>query len=129
MTPLVHLSDLPSAPDYVSGLMNFRSIPVPVIDFSQLSTGFPCNRNQSTRIVIVEPTISGRRRLLGLMVERATDTVSLSESKMGDQPLSLEDAPYLGQVTTESGDLVQLINIEGFLTDKIRHLLKSDHVA
>ena len=60
----------------MAGLFNYRGAPVPVIDLSQLTLGRPAARRLSTRIVLVHyPDESGGTHLLGLIAERATQTV------------------------------------------------------
>ena len=78
--PLVDIRQMPQAPTAVAGILNYRGTPVPVIDVSQLTLGRPAERRLSTRIVLVHyPGADGRPRLLGLIAERATQTVRREE--------------------------------------------------
>lgn len=124
LLPLVQLRRIPRAPDFIGGLLNYRGIPVPVIDLVQLGIGNPCQKLFSTRIILVKFALStGSQRLLGLLVEQATDTIRLSEGLLREAAVSLKEAPFLGKVTTEAGDVVQLVKVAGLLTDDIRDLL------
>src|SRR6187399_2400232 len=74
--PFVTITQIPQAPAAVAGVLNYRGAPVPVIDLSQLTLGRPAERRLSTRIVLVHyPGAEGQTRLLGLIAERATQTV------------------------------------------------------
>ncbi len=122
--PLVHLQRIPRAPDFVGGVFNYRGSSVPVIDMARLGIGSPCQQLFSTRIILVEFSLADAPlRLLGLLVEKATDTLRLSEELLQEAVVSLREAPFLGKVTTEAGDVVQLINVAGLLTDDVRDLL------
>src|SRR3954468_8454666 len=78
--PLVTIKHIPQAPAAVVGIFNYRGTPVPVVDVSQLALGRPAERRLSTRIVLVHHEDDGERRLLGLIVERVTQTVRREES-------------------------------------------------
>src|SRR5262245_58165670 len=74
--PLVDIKQIPQAPPAVAGIFNYHGAPVPVIVVSQLALGRPAERRVSTRIVVVHyPDAEGVTRLLGLITERATQTV------------------------------------------------------
>lgn len=60
----------------VAGLIDYGGTPVPVIDLSQLLANRPAHRRFNTRIVLVHCEAEvGNTRLLGLIAERATETV------------------------------------------------------
>lgn len=74
--PLVVVTQIPQAPAAVAGVFNYRGAPVPAIDLSQLTLGRPVRRRLNTRIVLVHyPDVGGAMRLLGLIAERATETL------------------------------------------------------
>src|ERR1700680_3424801 len=74
--PLVGIKPLPQTPPAVAGIFNYRGAPLPVIDVSQLTLGRAAERRLSSRIVLVHyPGADGQTRLLGLIAERATQTV------------------------------------------------------
>src|SRR6267378_5400402 len=78
--PLLDIRPMPQAPTAVAGILNYHGTPVPVIDVSQLTLGRPAERRLSTRIVLVHfPDADGKPRLLGLIAERATQTMRREE--------------------------------------------------
>src|SRR3954471_20480377 len=97
--PLVTLKHIPHAPPAVAGIFNSRGPPVPVVDGSQLALGRPAERRLSTRIVLVHhEDDDGERRLLGLIVERVTQTVRREETDFVPSGVTSEGAAYLGPV-------------------------------
>ena len=62
---------------YVAGVFRYRGQLVPVLDLCWLMHGQPCPARLSTRIVLVHsPDENGLSHILGLMVERVTDTLT-----------------------------------------------------
>src|ERR1700758_944243 len=100
--PRVPLKKIPHAPPEVAGACNYRGTPLPVVDIGQLAIGEPARPRLSTRIIVVhysEP--SGDRRQLGLLVEKATDTIKKPASEFVASGLANPWAPYLGAVATD----------------------------
>ena len=66
--PLLTVRALPKAPAGVAGVLNYRGVPLPIIDLSQLLADRPAPARLSTRIVVVN-CANGRQ--VGLIAERA----------------------------------------------------------
>ena len=78
VVPMVNLRQLPHTPDYVAGVFNYHGDIVPVIDLRALMEGEVCRRRLSSRVIIVDyPCENGTTRLLGLMGESVTSTLSV----------------------------------------------------
>src|SRR3954469_14575780 len=104
--PLVTIKHIPQAPPSVAGIFNYRGTPVPVVDVSQLALGRAAERRLSTRIVLVNHTDDeGKPRLLGLIVERVTQTARHEETDFVPSGVSSEGAAYLGPVATDERGL------------------------
>ena len=115
--PLVTINPIARAPEEVSGIVVYRGGMVPVIDLSQLFEGRPAERRLSTRVVIVHyPTGSGDTRLLGLLAEKATETIRREPADFVDSGVRNDRAPYLGPVATDARGLVQRVDIARLLT-------------
>jgi len=98
--PLVELKHIPQAPPGVAGVFNFRGEAVPVIDLTQLTIGRPAQTQLSTRIVLLNyPLADGSNRLLGLIVERATETIKRQRSDFTDPGVTTR-----GRTLSGSGD-------------------------
>jgi chemotaxis-related protein WspB len=122
--PLVAVKQIPLAPPAVSGAFNYRGNTVPLIDLSQLALGRPAQARLSTRIVLVNyPDGSGGMRLLGLLAEHVTETMSCSAKDFKDSGVSLPDAPFLGRVAADAKGLVQWLQVDQLLPPEVRDLL------
>lgn len=124
IAPLVRLGTIAMAPDYISGLFNYRGRHVPVIDLCRLIDGKRCEDSFTSRVMMVEYPLSGdRTRLLGLLAERVTETVLIDEAAFSDTGVTIEDASYLGQAALTEYGLIQKVSVENLLADSVRTLL------
>ena len=121
--PLMELKQLPGAPGYVAGLMNFHGAPVPVIDLCALSGGDMCAPHFDTRILLVDYRANEVRHRLGLIVERVTGVAKIDTAAFTDTDVAMGNAPFLGKVAAEDGSLLQLVDIEHLLTADARAIL------
>jgi chemotaxis-related protein WspB len=119
--PLIGLLKIPQAPPAVGGIFNYHGTPVPAIDLSQLLLGRPAWPRLHTRIVLVHyADDSGASHLLGLIVERATETV---HREPADFVASGVTVPYCGAVATDARGLTQWIEVKRLLPASVRDLL------
>ena len=122
--PLVRIKHLPQAPAGVAGLVDYRGAPVPVVDLSELMLGRPAASQLSTRLVLVRyPDANGHDRLLGLIAERATDTLRREPADFVPSGIASGDASYLGPVATDPRGLIQRVDITNLLPQTVRELL------
>jgi chemotaxis-related protein WspB len=119
MAPPVACRALPHAPAYVAGLSNYRGETVPVIDVSALLTGAPAPLLMSTRLILVRY----RGRVLGLLAERAVETVACEAGVFDPMPVAVEDAAYLGPVLLDGAGMIQKITVSELLPAAVRELL------
>jgi chemotaxis-related protein WspB len=120
VTPVLKLKKIPSAPDYVAGLCNFRGMSIPVLDISALALGVPCQLLLSTRMIVVNYILdSGGVKPLGLLAEHATQTATIREADLQAPGIQADSAPWLGKVAISSGELVQLVDVDELLTPEV----------
>lgn len=124
---LVEFKNVPHAPEYVAGLMNFRENVVPVIDLCRLMQKRACSTFLSSRIILVDygrltNDTSGSKRILGLLAERVTEVQELIEAGT-DSPLQIKQAPYMGQIYFLGGEMSQCLEPAALLPDEIREML------
>jgi chemotaxis-related protein WspB len=136
--PMVEFKSIPHAPVGIVGAFDYRGSPVPVIDLSKLTLGIPAARHLSTRLILVpfdaaaqgEPTGKpGRTRLLGLIAEKATETIRRAAADFTCAGVTSHAAPYLDSVTTVAGRLLQLINVSKLLPPEQREAVFPDEGA
>ncbi len=122
--PLVQISPMPRMPAAVAGVFNYRGTPVPVIDLSHMLLNRPAVRRFNTRIVVVHyPDESGALHLLGLIAERATETVRRDPGQFSAAGVTGEAARHLGPVALDADGFVQWIEPHQFLPPEVRELL------
>ena len=122
--PLLGIKQIPHAPAGVAGAFNYRGKPVPVIDLSQLTLDRPARVHMSTRIVIVrQPGANGAQHMLGLIAERATETVRRDPADFADSGVVNDEVPYLGPVATDREGLLQWIEVGKLLPASVREVL------
>jgi chemotaxis-related protein WspB len=113
--PLVTLRTLPRAPAGVAGFVDYGGAPVPVIDLSQLLASRPAHRRLNTRLVIVHYQAGERKHLLGLIAERATETMRREPADFQDAGVKSALAPQLGPVALDAAGPVHWVDVAGLL--------------
>jgi chemotaxis-related protein WspB len=122
--PYVRLHRLPGVPEYVAGLLRYRDEMIPVIDLSQLIGRRPVEALLSTRIILVKhPGPSGAGRVLGLLAERATDSLNDGAAAPESSGFAVPEAPYLGGLSVSGGTMIQYVKVEQLLPDDVRQRL------
>lgn len=118
--PLVHWKTVPGTVAGVAGVFNYHGSPVPLIDLRDLALSKPSRRWMSTRIIVVEYTGDVQERhLLGLLAERATETIRRSEEEFFDSGISVASAPYLGSVTMDDRGIIQRVEVKRLLPPSV----------
>ena len=105
VVPRVNLKPISHAPKYVAGLLNFRGVPVPVVDLCQLLEGRPSSSRLHTRIVILRH----EEHTFGIIVEQLTETMYRKKEDFVDAGVRMKEIPYLGGVFTEKDTTIQLV--------------------
>ncbi len=119
VAPCVRLKGIPGSAVGVAGVFDYHGTAVPVVDLSAMALNRPSRASLSTRIVVVH--YEGAR-LLGLLAEKAVDTVRFGDGDFQDPGVS--GAPYLGPVATDShGGMVQRVELARLLTPEVRAVL------
>lgn len=117
--PLVTVNEMARAPGDVAGVFVYRGAPAPVIDLSQLLEGRPAERRLSTRVVIVRGLDGdSETRVVGLVAERATETIRREPADFVDSGVVADGAPYLGPVATDARGLVQRIDVARLVSSR-----------
>ena len=116
IVPLVKLKKIPTTPDYVSGLMNYRGLGIPVIDLCQLIDNVSFEDALSTRIIIISYPIKNEgNKPLGLIANNVTETVRTKLSKPPPTGVLMDKTLYDGEVTPETTDMIQWFDTKKML--------------
>jgi chemotaxis-related protein WspB len=122
--PLVSTKALPGAPAGVVGLVNYRGLAVPVLDLAWLALGRRSVWRVSTRLLIANyPHPDGAERLLGIIVERATEMIAREPGDFRPPGVASTTAPYLGPITQDARGIIQRVEIATLLTAELRAAL------
>lgn len=122
--PLVTLKQLPHAPSAVAGIFNYHGQPVPVIDLSALTLGRQAKQLLSTRLILVhyQPT-NNTSHLLGLIAEKATDTLRGDPEDFVSTGVTHPHTPYLGSIAPHPPGFIQRIDIHQLLPPELQAVL------
>lgn len=122
--PLVSVQPIPQAPRGIAGVFNYRGRPIPVIDLSELTLGRPAERRLSTRMIVVDYAADrGVVRSLGLIAERAMETVRREPSEFLSTGVAGERHGYLGPVAPDAQKLLQRVEVQKLLPPALRDAL------
>ncbi len=123
--PRLQLKPIPRAPAWVAGVFAHRGAVVPVIDLCALTFGEPAQQRTSTRLVLVHYRAQAGQpeRLLGLILEQATDTLRCDPQAFKAYGLDNRNAPYLGPVYEDAQGLLQWVRVDDLLDAQVRALL------
>ena len=125
------LKPIAHAPHWVAGVFAYRGAVVPVIDLCALTFGTPAQARTSTRLVLVHYRANdgAETKLLGLILEQATDTLRCGLEEFQAYGLDNREAPYLGLVREDAAGLMQWIGVNELLTEPVRALLFSAELS
>jgi len=112
IVPFANLKQIPKAPPYVAGLLNYRGNTIPVVDICYLMNDKLCELKLSSRIAVVNyKNDIGEQICIGLLMEHLTETVRFDESSFSDSGVNLKDNPYLGKVIIDNNCIVHWVDI------------------
>src|SRR5205085_11892860 len=112
------------SPPGVAGAFNYRGTAVPVIDLNEMLLGKPAAERLSTRVLLVRyPMAADRENILGLIAERATETLRREESDFAEPGITPAGTSCLGRVCKGPHGLIQWVEVENLLTPAMRDLL------
>jgi chemotaxis-related protein WspB len=118
--PMVQWTSVPGAPRGIAGVLNYHGSPLPLIDLSDLVAGKPAEPRMTTRVVVARYGSNGSQRSLALLAEGVTDVIRMPETALGAAPLTRASAPFLGRISTSTGEIVQEIDVSRLLPDELR---------
>ena len=121
---MIKIRELPGAPDFVRGVFNYRGSLTPVIDVTRMLSGNPTAELLSSRIILVNyPEAGGSGHLLGLLTEHTTGTAVRDNETFADPGIDSTDAPWMGKISVEEKEMIQVVKIENLLTDELKSKL------
>jgi chemotaxis-related protein WspB len=124
VVPWVALRPIPGAPDTIPGFLNYRGMCVPVVDLCLLLGGTRCRQRLSARLILTSIRSSDRReRVVGLLAERVTETISREETDFTQPGLCAGPAAQHGLLAPAANGFVQRIQPEVLLAGGLQSVL------
>ena len=116
------VTPIPSAPDYLKGVVNLRGIIVPILDMRVKFRLAEVRYDEFTVVVILRLG----DRVIGLVVDGVSDVVALDASEVKPAPNlgSVVDGSYIAGVATQNDRMVLLLDIEKLLSSGELKLLE-----
>jgi purine-binding chemotaxis protein CheW len=116
------VTPIPSAPDYLKGVLNLRGVIVPILDMRVKFRLAEVRYDQFTVVVILRLG----DRIIGLVVDGVSDVVALNASEVKAPPNlgSVVDGSYIAGVATQNDRMVLLLDIEKLLSSGELKLLE-----
>ena len=120
--PLATAKAVPGAPEWIAGLLMRGGQPVPVIDVPMLALGRRAHALRSTRLVMVRYRVEplDRERVIGLIVERATQTLRIDRTAFRASGISTARTRWLGRVANTPDGIVQQVSVSDLIGDVAR---------
>ena len=127
--PLVGIKKRLGSPRGVVGTIDYHRTFVPVIDLSELALGHRAPPRLSTRIILVRCSEEkGQSPLLGLVAEKATETMRCEAADFMASGIANDDAPYLGAIAMGAHGAIQRIELKKLLPATVSNLVLEQSV-
>jgi chemotaxis-related protein WspB len=124
IVPLVSMHDVPKAPEYIVGILNYHGNSVPVIDIRALLAGKKSENRLSTRIVIIKfEDENNGQRLIGVLAEKLTEVTRVEESEFMASGVQNDNAKFLGDVATDEQGILQRLQVSEILPKQAQQML------
>ncbi len=124
VVPWAALRSVPDAPDTIAGLLNYRGLCVPVVDLCRLLSGGPCRRQWGARLILTPyRSRDGRERVVGLLAERVTETITREAADFAQSGLCAGPALEHGPLAAEADGFIQRVELERLLAGALEALL------
>lgn len=124
VVPYIKLNPIPHTENYIAGVFNYRGTATPVIDICSLFYKRPSSMSLSSRIIMVE--VKGEKgvlRHIGVLVEKATETIKLDQTSFTNSGVANPNMPLLGPVMTDSEGLITSITPQEIFSHLDENLL------
>lgn len=110
----MEITRVPNAPSFVEGVINLRGRIIPVVDLRERFGFPPRDRDDSTRIVVVEM----RDKVIGFMTDAVKEVIRIEQNVMEPPPdLAVGiDANYIESVAKLEDRLLIMLDLESVIT-------------
>ncbi|HOK52745.1 MAG TPA: chemotaxis protein CheW [Bacteroidales bacterium] len=122
------ITQVPNAPEYIRGIINFRGEVVPVFE-TRVRFHFP-SRSKEDNYVIIVLDLSNEETIfrIGAIVDKVKDVINIDDSEIKPVPLMSKDFNtefIYGVYKTNDDEFLMILNVEKlFTTDDYQEVAK-----
>ena len=107
VVPCVRLEPAVGTPEWLAGTFSYRGRAVHVVDLAYLTTGLPCARYLSSRIIVADLPVQGLPSPLGLLAQRLT-TAQIDAPAADTAAPRAESSPF-GRILLDGQGMFHLL--------------------
>jgi chemotaxis-related protein WspB len=117
--PLVEVTQVPTTPEYICGVFNYRGETIPVIDTNQLLYRQDHNQRICTRILVLETEAHEGTAHVGLIAEKVNQTTMIDTTDIRKHTLTRNSNVYLGKTVSDELGEIQIIDLDQLVKDAL----------
>ena len=114
IVPKISLKQIPQAPNYFAGILNYGGEPVPVIDLSTIIIGRESNNCMHTRIMIFKNPLEGPIKILGIIAEKIIEAREMNPALFNESGFQIKNLTFLNGIYNTEKESIQKINVNQF---------------
>jgi len=120
---LKEITDVPTAPDFIEGVINLRGKIIPIIDLRKRFNVNIEERDKKHRIIIVE---LGKFQNVGIIVDEVTKVIPVAPDQLLPVPATVSQAggKYIESIIKIEDRIIVLLDIEKIFSESERIELK-----
>ncbi len=118
--------NVPDAPIYISGMLNFRGDIIPVICLKK-KFKFPENDNKDLLIIVIEIKKENKKLKFGAIVDKVSEVIEIPTKDITNIPAfgSIYNPEYINGVIHRNEEYYMFLNIEKVFSDKEFVIIKN----
>ena len=119
--PMMEITTVPKAPDFVEGVINLRGDIVPIINLRAKLSLPEAEHTEESKVIVVEFD----NRLIGIVVDEVSEVIEIPEERVSPPPAIIGgvEAEFLKGVGKLGDRLLILLDLDKILTEKEKKML------
>lgn len=110
--PKIQLIKIPHISSLYEGVINYGEEMIPVVDMNYLINNKPSSNLLHTRIILTEYEQAAKRVRVGLIAEKATETIIADPGNFAKSRLNIPSLPFITDVYLKGKDIFYLLEID-----------------
>lgn len=112
------VSRIPNVPAYEKGVVNLRGAIVPIIDLRERFGLGHVGYSPLTVVVVLQAHITGRTRVMGVVVDAVSDVVDIDKKGIQSSPNfgTKVSTEFINGLVSVNGSMVMLLDVDKLLT-------------